>query len=194
MSKIPDDLVAHRGVSLHFEDVEQDREHVLPQIARVLLLDQAAEVGDLGVVEEIQCRVEVLEIDQSRTRFEQRLFGPDRIIRLRWLDRPGLELRRELAHSGWAIFRQLDVFVAEEEEVVLPQHDEEIILVRRVAADALDDVEEGDQIVLLESLLEAAARERPPCRNPRQAIGRLAPFAEHDGAFPDEVGLGHDAV
>ena len=155
-----EDLGPDRRLALDLEQVEQHVERGGAHVALVLLLHRRRHLVDLGFVEEVERRVELLEVHHA--------LGPGR----RLLGDLGCGAARPprsscatrgvgaglLRQPGAGVAEELDELVLDELELLLPEQGEQVVArVGREEPRAVDRLQEAGQLL---DLGAAADRER----------------------------------
>ena len=119
------DFPPHRG-ALQLEDLKKNAQHIRSEVLLVFPVDLGAEVRDLMIVEEMQSRIEVLEIDdtgRSICRRSNLLRNTPR--RFLWLLRGSYRLWR---FDAWnVVVTELVERVAKMIKILCPQQRQEVI-------------------------------------------------------------------
>src|ERR671920_1533108 len=57
--------MAHRSVRIDLHQVEEDVERTAPHIPLIFLFELLGQITDLGVLEEVECGVDVFDVDEA---------------------------------------------------------------------------------------------------------------------------------
>ena len=165
--------------------------HVAVQVDLLLACESRAQILDLALVEEVQRRVEVLHVHDAGAlllRLGRRLLHLAPHLGERHL--PLLRRRRARLDRRHRVEAEVDEPVAQVRELLLPEHREEIVLLRRRLAHALEDLEQRDDLLRLDPLQEGQLADAVLVEASTARLSDAVRLVEDGTPLPAELGLG----
>lgn|GEM_PF-5031752 len=187
----PDDLLTDGGTRLELEDVENRGESGGSNVGLVLVVDLALERVDLVFVEEIEGRVELVEVDA--TRHDGAELIADLLLGLGLLEgiRAGPHVDRLGIENREGVGDDLGEPVVDQGEIVLPQQRQQVVTgIHRQELGSDHRLEEYRQLVLLAAGPQGEHPQPILVQQPGEAF-RLGRLVVDDVVVPVEIGLDH---